>query len=735
MCRVSLRQCTCVVYDRASSSPVGHGHGWRGSLAVLRQLRQLQMRRWGSASPGRARRTPVGTDWTRCAGEQHPAQAYLSRRERSSPSRTRPRRAPALESTPAAPASPQVSAQAARATSLPVSGLLADRAKSPPASTDAPVVQVSAASVLPEVLAQAQARQNEVITIPPSAPDAPAEMEMGLAMDNSTPRRPSTSPARIGGVELAQRAALHDRNAYAAGAVIASSLAKSPHRSTQRDERARYRSPQRENRGYSSPFRQSPSPERLAGSRSSARPNSSTEALSLEPTTSVSSTIKSSWQPAHWAQNSAGDGPSAYRGMSPRSARQRSSLLSVRPSSPTWHGANVKSPAALHLDNLLRVPAPPSLLRAAASPREHEAAELFLSHTAVRHDGVPYDPYRAAKVMSSAYLRSPEQSAAALLATQDSRPLSSRLTAVQTVQMEHSTPGSNARYISRGTLSPVRTSSNAVAELYNLVPSGHEVSPQQLFRDSSFSSPQQSGTDTADKAVTEAFRRARSPLRGRTRPEGVKPAWEEAHVAALPPFRDIVHDDRLAAAERRHEKHSLALQAAIAPESWAQRRSSTTSSLQCTTQPRARSPSTRRPVQLRPSMLAVNADAMARAVLAGDIEAAARCLEAGTSPNEMPAGTQWSFLHSAAEMKHLRIVQLLLRAGANPLAVTRHGGDSPLHVVGDCAATVQALLDGGAQRGLRNFRGDTPIDMARAAGHSAALQVLESSAPVPEPEL
>ena len=83
-------------------------------------------------------------------------------------------------------------------------------------------------------------------------------------------------------------------------------------------------------------------------------------------------------------------------------------------------------------------------------------------------------------------------------------------------------------------------------------------------------------------------------------------------------------------------------------------------------------------------------------------------------------------------MKHVRIVQLLLHAGANPLVVTRHGGDSPLHVVGDCATTVQALLDGGAQRGLRNFRGETPIDVARAAGHSAALQVLESAALVPE---
>ena len=575
--------------------------------------------------------------------------------------------------------------------------------------------------MLPEAQAQAQAqaRQNEAATMPPGASDAPAEAEMGLAMDDSTPRRPSTSP------ELAQRAALHDRNAYAAGGAIASSLTKSPHRSTQRDERPRYRSPLQEQRGHPSPLRQSPSPERLAGSRSFAHPNSSTEVLPLKPTASVSSTINSSWQPAHWAQNSVGDGPSAYRGMSPRSAGQRSSLLSVRPTSPTRHGANVRSPAALHLENLLRVPAPPSLLRAAASPREHEAAELFLSHTAVRHDGVPHDPYRAAKVMYPVRLRSPEQSAAALLATQDSRPLSSRLTAVQTVQMEHSTPRA-------GTVSPVRTTSNAVAELYDRVPGGREVSPQQLFRDSSFSSPQQSDTDTVDKAVVEAFRRARSP--SRTRAEGVKPAWEEGttHAAALPPFRDIVHADRLAAAERRHEKHTLALQAAISPESWAQRRSSTASSFQRTTQPRARSPSTRRPAQLRPSMLAVNADAMARAVLAGDVEAAGRCLEAGTSPNEMPAGTQWSFLHSAAEMKHVRIVQLLLHAGANPLVATRHGGDSPLHVVGDCATTVQALLDGGAQRGLRNFRGETPIDVARAAGHSAALQVLESAALVPE---
>lgn len=378
-----------------------------------------------------------------------------------------------------------------------------------------------------------------------------------------------------------------------------------------------------------------------------------------------------------------------------------------------------------------------------------------MSGTAVRHNGIPYDPYRAAKAMSPARLRSAENSASALLATQAARPRSSRAAATaQTVETERSKLGASARHASRRTVSPVRSASNAAAaaelygrdfgrldastqqtstlaslapaatfDSYDRDPNRREVSRQQPFRET----PQQSAVD---KAVAESFRRARSPARARDQAAAeARPAWEEGttHAAALPPFRDIKHDDRLAAAERKHERHTLALQAVIAPESWAQRSSNTTSSLRQTTQPRARSPSTRRPVQLRPSTLAVNADALARAVAAGDIEGVRRCLDAGTSPNEMPAGTQWSFLHSAAEMKHVGIVKVLLDAGANPSIVTRHGGDSPLHVVGDCAATVQALLDAGAQRGLRNFQGETPIDVARAAGHSAALGVLQPS--------
>ncbi len=666
------------------------------------------MRRWGNASPGRARRVTVGTDWERYAAEQHPAQAYVSRRGRSSPSRSRSRRAPTLESTSAAPVSPpRVPGRAARATSP------AARAKSPPASRDAAAMaqQDSAASAPPEV-PHALARRAEANAVPPRASEAPVSVGVGTAAaapmalaENQTPRRRATSPARTGDVRLEQRAALHDSNAYAAGAAVASSLATSPYQSPRRGERPRYRSPLRERRGYRSPLRQSPSPDR----RARAQPQSTADALTLEPTASSSSTIGPSWQPAHWAQNSAGDGPSAYRGGSPRPARQRS-VSSVRPALPESARPNVASPAALHLDNLLRAPPPPVLLRAARSPREHAAAELFLSDTAVRHDGVPYDPYRAAKVMSPARLRSAESSTATLLATQAARPVSSR--AAQDVETELSKLDATAQY---ALLSP-----EIVAGPYDHDTNRHKVSRQQSFREAQ----QQS---VVDKAVAEAFRRARSPVRGRDRAAEVRPAWEEGttHAAALPPFRDIKHDDRLAAAERRHDKHALALQAAIAPESWAQRKSNTTSSLQQTTQPRARSPSTRRPVQLRPSTLAVNADALARAVATGDIEGVRRCLVAGTSPNKMLAGTQWSFLHSAAEMKNAEMVKLLLDSGAHPSLVTRHGGESPLHVVGDCAATVQALLDGGAQRGLRNFRGETPIDVARAAGHLAALRVLQ----------
>ena len=403
----------------------------------------LPMRRWSGSSPGRGRAFAPDVDWARHAGDQHPARQYVSRRERASPSRTRARRTPALES----------SAPAARAASPP-----------PSASSQPP----PAAPALPPRDADERAKRR-----------SPA--------DTAAPRRPPSSAERRGDAELAQqRADAHELNAAMADVFISSSLARSPYRSPLRDERgvgdrSPYRSPLRERgAGYRSPLRAA-SPSSGQSGRESPPAQRHEAALSLEPTTS------SSRQPAHWKQNSAGDGQSAYRGASPRSARARSPSP-VRPAVLGQRRVDGASQAAVHLDNLLHVPPPPTLLRAAASPREHEAAELFSSPTAVRHNGVPHDPYRAAKLrMSPGRSSGPQRtSTAELLATPTPRRMSSRVLADQSGQqagqLEHSSmhfassssglaatsstpqhPAASVRYSSRRTVSPVRSASNAAA--------------------------------------------------------------------------------------------------------------------------------------------------------------------------------------------------------------------------------------------------------------------------------
>ena len=727
------------------------------------------MRRWSGSSPGRGRAFAPDVDWARHAGDQHPARQYVSRRERASPSRTRARRTPALESS--APAARAASPPAA----LPQTASAQQKLASPPPQRQRSPSPPPSASSQPPPAAPA---------LPPR--DADERAKRRSPADTAAPRRPPSSAERRGDAELAQqRADAHELNAAMADVFISSSLARSPYRSPLRDERgvgdrSPYRSPLRERgAGYRSPLRAA-SPSSGQSGRENPPAQRHEAALSLEPTTS------SSRQPAHWKQNSAGDGQSAYRGASPRSARARSPSP-VRPAVLGQRRVDGASQAAVHLDNLLHVPPPPTLLRAAASPREHEAAELFSSPTAVRHNGVPHDPYRAAKLrMSPGRSSGPQRtSTAELLATPTPRRMSSRVLADQSGQqagqLEHSSmhfassssglaatsstpqhPAASVRYSSRRTVSPVRSASNAAAAAAlhgngtgaswrdissHYTPRGGAQSPTRSYssaaptysvspgRSGLRGRPSASGQSDVDKAVADAFRRARSPSPQRlAEKQEVKPAWEEgeSHTASLPPFRDTLHDDRLAAAERRHGKHTLALQAAVAPDSWAQQQShgdsalpSQPSSLVTQTQPRARSPTSRRPVPMRPATLALNADALARAVAAGDATGVTKCLEAGTNPNQVPGGTQWSFLHSAAEMKQLRIVQLLLDAGANPSLATRRGGDTPLHVVGNCAATVQALLQGGAERGLRNFRGETAADVARAAGHEDALSRLE----------
>lgn len=99
-------------------------------------------------------------------------------------------------------------------------------------------------------------------------------------------------------------------------------------------------------------------------------------------------------------------------------------------------------------------------------------------------------------------------------------------------------------------------------------------------------------------------------------------------------------------------------------------------------------------------------------------------------------------LHYAADTNHwnpaaqARTIACLIAAGADPNAVDRDGV-APLHraVRTRSAAAVRALLDGGANPGLRNESGSMPVDLARRTtgrGGSGSAHAREQQAKILE---
>lgn len=84
-------------------------------------------------------------------------------------------------------------------------------------------------------------------------------------------------------------------------------------------------------------------------------------------------------------------------------------------------------------------------------------------------------------------------------------------------------------------------------------------------------------------------------------------------------------------------------------------------------------------------------------------------------------------LHSAAAGRHADVVDVLLRAGADPNA-RPHGGWTPLQAAaahGD-APTVELLLAAGADLSLANDAGRRAADLAREHGHAALAERLKA---------
>jgi uncharacterized protein len=119
--------------------------------------------------------------------------------------------------------------------------------------------------------------------------------------------------------------------------------------------------------------------------------------------------------------------------------------------------------------------------------------------------------------------------------------------------------------------------------------------------------------------------------------------------------------------------------------------------------------------------------ALGLACFFGHLDVAEYLVKAGAavnapSRNELKAAP----LQSAAAGGHERIVDMLLKNGADP-NVREQGGYTPLHAAaqnGDLA-TIRTLIYGGADLASKSNNGQTPLDLALEAGHEEATKLLQ----------
>jgi len=114
------------------------------------------------------------------------------------------------------------------------------------------------------------------------------------------------------------------------------------------------------------------------------------------------------------------------------------------------------------------------------------------------------------------------------------------------------------------------------------------------------------------------------------------------------------------------------------------------------------------------------------AAVEGDFEALVRLLESGSSIDTQD-DNGWTALHFAVQDGHSKLVDELLRRGANPNLVNSHG-NSPLWVGlmrarGDDYAVVKGLLAAGADPDHKNVHGRSPRDIATTMGVAGVISL------------
>lgn len=119
--------------------------------------------------------------------------------------------------------------------------------------------------------------------------------------------------------------------------------------------------------------------------------------------------------------------------------------------------------------------------------------------------------------------------------------------------------------------------------------------------------------------------------------------------------------------------------------------------------------------------------ALGLACFFGHLDVAEYLIKAGApvnspSRNELKAAP----IQSAAAAGHVKIVNLLLKSGADP-NVREQGGYTPLHAAAQNGDNemIRKLLYGGADLDIKSQDGKTPLDLAIEAGHAEAIKILK----------
>ncbi len=129
------------------------------------------------------------------------------------------------------------------------------------------------------------------------------------------------------------------------------------------------------------------------------------------------------------------------------------------------------------------------------------------------------------------------------------------------------------------------------------------------------------------------------------------------------------------------------------------------------------------------SARAGDADALHAAALDGDTKRVSALIESGVDVNARTESGSYA-LNGAAAANEIEIIEMLLARGADP-NVQNGEGDTPLicatKYAGGSAATVRILVEAGTDMSIKDDKGMTALDHAKAQGEQEAIVLLAGS--------